>query len=155
MQTTERPSRLLADGRPAPDRLACTPPFTHTTLDVFGPFMTTHGQRTLANQGTAKLWAIILVWLPSRAIHLKPLDSLSTDSFRLALSRFVAVRGVCKTIRSDRGTNFVGAKNQMANVNVEALSHELKRQDIVWTLNQPHASHFVGSWEAKIGAVRK
>ena len=146
-------SQLMADL--PPDRLACTPPFTHTALDVFGPFMITHGQRTRASQGTAKLWAIIFVCLPSRAIHLEPLDSLSTDSFRLALSRFVAVRGVCKTIRSDRGTNFVGAKNQMANVNVEALSHELKRQDIVWTLNPPHASHFGGSWEAKIGAVRR
>ena len=38
---------------------------------------------------------------------------------------------------------------------MEALSHELKRQDIVWMLNPPHASHFGGSWEAKIGALRK
>ena len=115
----------------------------------------THGQWTHATKSTTKLWAIIFVCLPSRAIHLEPLDSLSTDSFRLALSRFVAVRGVCKTIRSDRETNFIGAKNQMASVNMEALSHKLKRRDIVWTLNPPHASNFEGSWEAKIGVVRK
>ena len=138
-----------------PDRLACTPPFTHTALDVFGPFTATNGPRTRANKSTKKLWAIIFVCLPSRAIHLEPLDSLSTDSFRMALTRFISIRGVCKTIRSDRGTNFVGASNQMNNVDVKKLSHELQNNNITWTFNPPHASHFGGSWEAKIGAVRK
>ena len=87
--------------------------------------MATHDQQTRANKGTMKLWAIIFVCLPSRAIHFEPLDSLSTDSFRLALSLFMNIRGVCKTIRSDRGTHFIGSKNQMADVNIAALSHEL------------------------------
>ena len=138
-----------------PDRLACTPPFTHVGLDVFGPFMTTSGPRTRSSKVTKKLWALIIVCLPSRAIHLEPLDSLSTDSFRLALSRFVAIRGVCKTILSDQGTNFIGAKRQLTEIDIEKVSHELKKSNIEWSFNPPSASHFGGTWERKIGCVRK
>ena len=48
----------------------------------------------------------------TRAIHLEPLSGLDTSSFKNALRRFLSIRGVCKRIRSDLGTNFVGTHNQ-------------------------------------------
>lgn len=44
-----------------------------------------------------------------RAIHIEMIESLNTSSFINALRRFLAIRGPVKQIRSDRGTNFIGA----------------------------------------------
>jgi hypothetical protein len=69
------------------------------------------------------------------------------------MRRFIAVRGPCELIRSDRGTNIIGAINQaldLANVS-QALSDDIGK----WELNPPHASHFGGAWERKIGQVKR
>ncbi len=44
-----------------------------------------------------------------RAVHIEVIESLDTSSFINALRRFLAVRGPVKHIRSDSGTNIVGA----------------------------------------------
>ena len=93
--------------------------------------------------------------LPSRAIHLEPLCGMDTSSFRNALNRFVAIRGSVRTIRSDNGSNFLCAKRQMESLDVEKLVSEMGFSGIQWTLNPPHSSHHGGSWERKIGSVRR
>ena len=40
------------------------------------------------------------------------LDAMDTSSFRLAFERFQAVRGECVYLKSDQGTNFMGARNE-------------------------------------------
>ena len=93
------------------DRLASTPPFQNVGIDVFGPYNISNGSSTRRIFGTyMKIWVLIFVCSPSHAIHLEPLDGLDTVSFSPALRRFVSLRGTCKLIRSDRGTNFIGAK---------------------------------------------
>ena len=39
--------------------------------------------------------------------------NLSTDAFILTLSRFISKRGNVQVIRSDNGTNFVGANKEL------------------------------------------
>ena len=139
-----------------PDRLAQdVPPFTHVGVDVFGPFYVHDGKSTRTTSGTKKIWALIIVCLPSRAIHLEYLPGMDTSSFRNAFNRFQAIRGPCLTIRSDQGTNFVLAKKQMEAVDISSFSKELQAQGIQWTFNPPHASHQGGSWERKIGSCRR
>ena len=48
-----------------------------------------------------------------RAIHLELASELSTDAFIMALRRFHSRRGHVKIIRSDNGTNFVGAVTEL------------------------------------------
>ena len=146
-------SQFMAD-LPA-DRLEETPPFSNVGLDVFGPFHVTEGKSTRGRSSTKKLWAVIFVCLPSRAVHIEPLESMDTSSFRNALSRFTSLRGACKLIRSDQGTNFVSAKSQLEGIHVDVLTDELKQQNIEWILNPPHASHHGGAWERKIGSIRR
>jgi hypothetical protein len=58
-------------------------------------------------------------------------------------------------VRSDRGSNFIGAKNQASEVNLEQVTRTLTDLGVTWTMNPPHASHFGGVWERKIGQVRR
>ena len=92
-------------------RLFRTPPFYHCGIDVFGPYKVRHGKPTRANPGTQKIWVLLFSCLYSRAVHLEPLESMDTASFKLAFNRFEAVRGTCAYLRSDAGSNFIGARN--------------------------------------------
>ena len=48
--------------------------------------------------------------------------SMETDSFILALRRFVARRGNVRTIGCDNGSNFVGAERELAK-SMEEINH--------------------------------
>ena len=58
-------------------------------------------------------YGLIFTCFSSRTIHIEILDDLTTDAFINALQCFIAIRGAVRQIRSDQGTNFVGAKNEM------------------------------------------
>ncbi|XP_033110274.1 uncharacterized protein LOC117111460 [Anneissia japonica] len=99
--------------------------------------------------------------MSSRAIHIEPANSLETDAFINALRRFLNVRGPIRQIRSDRGTNFVGANNVMMKglkeVNQSKVMEFLLRQQCDWIgfkFNVPAASHMGGVWERQIRTVR-
>ena len=51
--------------------------------------------------------------MSSRAVHIEQLDDVSTDAFINALRCFTAIRGPIQQIRSDQGSNFVGARNEL------------------------------------------
>ena len=89
------------------DRVESSPPFSTVGMDVFGPFFIHDGASTRRSNPSKKIWALIFVCLPSRAIHLEVLPAMDTSTFRNALTRFVALRGTCQ------GSNFIGAKNQL------------------------------------------
>ena len=129
------------------------PPFTNSGVDLCGPFFVKRGR------GQTKVYGVIFTCLASRAIHLEIADSLSTDSFINALRRFVARRGEVRTMRSDRGTNLVGAEHELRECidswNEAHLVEAMRQRNIQWSFNQPSASHFGGIWERQIRTVRK
>lgn len=127
------------------DRLACEPAFTHCGVDIFGPFYVREGR------SDKKRYGVLFTCMASRAVHIEIAVSLTTDSFINAFRRFVARRGPVSTLRSDRGTNFVGAYNELFQDNAIRALREL---DCQWLFNPPHASHMGGSWERQIRSVR-
>jgi hypothetical protein len=68
---------------------------------------------------------VIFTCLTVRAIHIELIESLDISSFINALRRFLALRGPVAQLRSDCGTNFVGARNEM-----EAAMNEMDKKDI-------------------------
>lgn len=84
---------------------------------------------------------------------------MSSSSFINALRRFVSLRGPVKEMRSDRGTNFLGALDSIQADAVYTkkgpIRDYLRNNRITWTFNPPHASHRGGSWERMIGISRK
>ncbi|XP_068712844.1 uncharacterized protein [Montipora foliosa] len=138
-----------------PERLTPSPLFTYTGMDVFEPFYIKEGRKEL------KRWGLIFTCLASCAIHLETLNAMTTDSFLNGLRRFISRRGKVRQLRSDQGSNFVGAKNELSNALKELdqtpLREYLTAQDCDWieiSLNVPHASHMGGVWERQIRTTR-
>ncbi|KAK7092464.1 hypothetical protein V1264_008203 [Littorina saxatilis] len=135
------------------ERIEASPPFTNTGLDCFGPFTVRHGRKE------AKRYGLILTCLASRAVHLEVLEDMTTDSFICGLRRFIAIRGNVKTIRCDRGTNFVGAAREFRQARHEMdpdrVVKEMVERNCNFIFNPPHASHFGGVWERLIRTVRQ
>ncbi|XP_037100938.1 uncharacterized protein LOC119118200 [Syngnathus acus] len=139
------------------DRLSTEPPFTNVGIDVSGPW-TVSLRRTRGGLAHSKRWAVLFTCTSVRAVHIEVIESLDTSSFISALRRFLAVRGPVKLIRSDRGTNFVGACKELkipSNVDNASVEKFLLDQGCVWKFKVPHASHMGGSWERMIGVARK
>ena len=141
-----------------PDRIQPSPPFTYVGVDLFGPWHVTT-RRTRGGSADSKRWGVLFTCLVSRAIHIEIVSELSTSCFINALKRFIAIRGPVKQIRSDRGTNFVGAVKELG---IHSITDEggsihslLAQQGCTWIFNPPHASHMGGAWERMIGVVRK
>ena len=135
------------------ERLERSPPFQQVGIDCFGPFYTSEGKTTRARASNKKMFVLLLTCLTSRAVHLEPLAGMDTPSFLLAMRRFFAIRGGCTLIRSDRGSNFVGALSQSSEF--ERVKSELSSRGCRWSFNPVGASHFGGIYERKIASVRR
>ena len=130
-------------------------PFTRTGVDFFGNFYVKRGRANV------KKYGVVFTCLAVRAIHIELADSLSTDSFLCAMRRFLARRGDVRVMRSDRGTNFIGAERELR----EEVEKLVEKNDLIqraaleykidWKFNPPHASHFGGAWERMIRTIRK
>ena len=139
----------LPQDRVSPDE----PPFTHVGVDYFGPFEVKRGRTAL------KRYGVLFTCLSIRAVHIEIASSLDTDSFINALRRFIARRGQVSELRSDNGTNFVGAERELKeairNWNLAQIHDTLLQKEIKWVFNPPSGSHHGGVWERLIRSVRK
>lgn len=140
------------------DRLQEAPPFTFVGLDVFGPWSVVT-RRTRGGSANSKRWGVLFTCLVSRGIHVELVEEVSSSSFINCMQRFIALRGPVQQIRSDRGTNFIGAVKEL-NIDAEfvetgPVKEYLTESKILWVFNPPHASHFGGVWERMIGSVRR
>ena len=138
------------------DRVEKIPPFMRSGVDVFGPYHVYDGKCTRRSSATKKIWVVLFTCLYSRAVHLEPIVSMDITSFNLALRRFTAIRGPCCFYRSDCGSNFVGAQNQLKENDMEKLiSLDSQPLQPEWRFLPPHASHFAGVWERKVGSIKR
>lgn len=143
--------QLMAD-LPA-DRLQVAPPFTYIGLDVFGPWEVTCC-RTRGEQDNNKRWAVLFTCLSVRAVHIEVIETLSASSFINALRRLFSIRGPAKLIRSDQGTNFIGASKELNLEEDSDMQRYLQDQQCTWIFHPQHSSHMGGAWERLIGVAR-
>ncbi|XP_070550706.1 uncharacterized protein [Ptychodera flava] len=129
------------------------PPFSQSGVDYFGPFEIKRGRSTV------KRYGVLFTCLSIRAVHIEVAHSLDTDSCINALRRFAARRGPVRKMRSDNGTNLIGAKRELKEGiekwNQSQIHSSLRQEDIQWEFNPPYASHHGGVWERQIRTVRK
>ena len=127
--------------------------FTHTGVDYFGPFEVKSPRRTL------KRWRRLFTCLTIRAVNVEVAQSLDTESWLAAVTRFNARRGYPNNIISDNGTNFFGAANELKTFMNEwdkaKIESNLAQKKISWKFNPPGAPHFGGIWARLVQTARK
>nr|XP_054606831.1 uncharacterized protein LOC129166991 [Nothobranchius furzeri] len=130
------------------DRMETMPPFTYTGMDCFGPIYVKEGRKE------DKRYGLLLTCLCSRAIHIEMLDDMTTDAFINALRAFIAIRGNVRLLRCDQGTNFIGAKRELAELIKGMEEERVKTLKCEFLMNPPAASHMGGIWERQIRTIR-
>ncbi|XP_076384684.1 uncharacterized protein LOC117218910 [Megalopta genalis] len=114
------------------DRLVATRPFENTGVDYCGPLFVK--EQRFRNQKRLKVYVAVFMCFVTKAVHLELVSDLTTEAFLAALNRFFSRRGRSKNIYSDNATNFIGAKNEIA----ELLT----------------SLHFGGLWEAAVKSFK-
>ena len=134
------------------DRVEPAPPFTYCGTDCFGPFLVKEGRKT------HKRYGLLFTCMSSRAVHIEMLEDMTTDAFLNALRCFIAIRGAVQQLRSDQGTNFVGAKNELKaalqELDAERIKTFLSQRQCNFLMNPPQSSHAGGVWERQIRTIR-
>ncbi|XP_065079716.1 uncharacterized protein LOC135702593 [Ochlerotatus camptorhynchus] len=84
-------------------------------------------------------------------------SSLSSDSCKKAMRRFIARRGAPQEIYYDNGTNFVGVsrelKREIEGINAK-LSSTFTDTYTQWRFNPPSAPHMGGCWERMVRSIK-
>ncbi|XP_076230267.1 uncharacterized protein LOC143176322 [Nomia melanderi] len=143
---------------PAP-RVTPARPFNTCGTDYAGPFFTKERTR---GKVTVKAYICIFVCFVTKAVHIELATNLSTDAFINCFQRFIARRGRCQYIASDNGTNFIGARNELAELGAlirsttynQKIATELSQEGIEWRLIPPHSPHFGGLWEGVVKSAK-
>lgn len=92
-------------------RVTPSRPFLNAGIDYAGPIMIKTWRGRAAR--TYKEYLAIFVCLFSSAVHIEIVTDYTTEAFIAAYKRFTARRGICATLHSDCGTNFIGADQEL------------------------------------------
>lgn len=117
-------------------------------MDCFGPFYIKEGRRKL------KRYGLLFTCLCSRAVQTELFDNMATDAFINALRAFIALRGNVRQVRSDQGTNFVGARHEFLKGVKEMDQECLRKLGCEFVMNTTSVSHIVTAWERQIRTIR-
>ncbi|CAK9796733.1 hypothetical protein ANTQUA_LOCUS865 [Anthophora quadrimaculata] len=134
-------------------------PFHTCGVDYAGPILI---KDRIRSKISLKAYLCIFICFATKAVHLELATDLSTEAFINCLRRFISRRGLCHSIYSDNGTNFIGARNHFKELSSlltdshhkEQVTKFLSDNRIEWHLIPPHAPHFGGLWEAAVRSTK-
>lgn len=154
----KQPLRQLMGSLPA-FRVQEHRPFTYTGVDFAGYFDIKTSSRR--NAPFTKAYVAVFICLTTKAMHLEVVSSLSTEAFLMAFRRFLSRKLIPAHMYSDRGTNFIGASNELPRLFQQAMAEQtveirqyLATQQIEWHMIPAHAPHFGGLWEAGVKSIK-
>jgi hypothetical protein len=87
-------------------------------------------------------------------VHVEITDAYSTDSFLLAVRRFMAMHGAPSRFQSDQGTQLVAAAKQIRTWDWAQVQAEMGAWGAEWHLVPTGAQHFNGQAERMIGLLK-
>ena len=138
------------------------PAHSYTVIDFFGPLGVKHSKRTRTTQTRFNHYGAVFVYLTTRAVHSNLVGDLSTDSFLLALIRFMARRRKPKAIWTDNGTNFISAERELSillkDLNQVKIENSLINKGVTWKFNPPsspwHQAHGRGTLGSQLSNLQ-
>ena len=153
-------AKATADGTTPNRKVTPDVVFENTGVDYAGPVYTKYGY--VRKPMVVKSYVCVFVSLSIKAVHLELISDLTSDSFVAALRRFISRRGKPKVIWSDHGTNFVGAKNDLKDLEQflsdkavqDHVSEFCTIQHIEWKFIPEKTPHFGGLWESAVKSMK-
>jgi hypothetical protein len=126
--------------------------FQSVAVDLFGPI---EYQGLINNRQVGKVWGVVFVCTTTSAVHIEFMETYSTDSFLMALRRFMCNKGMPTRFQSDRGEQLVAAAKQVSSWDFKEVIQWAGRKGIEWTLVPTGGQHFNGQAERMIGLIKK
>ena len=138
------------------ERLKPCPAFTYVGVDYFGPFKV---KGEVQKRVTGKCFGVLLTCLTCGAVHLDISADYSTDEFLHTLRRFASVRGWPKKFLSDKGTNLVGASNELKEmvekVDWDKVGRQSLQKETEWVFSPADAPWYNGAAEALVKSAKR
>lgn len=134
-------------------------PFVNSGVDFFGPVWIHFKVR---GKQPRKAYVAVFCCFATKAVHLEVVGDLTTQAFIGALKRFTGRRGNCRNLYCDNATNFVGAGNQLMEVepsiyapaSKEKITSFCTTRSMEFHFIPPRAPHFGGLWEAAVKSAK-
>ena len=133
--------------------------FTCTASELAGSFNVVFGRSTV------RRWLCIFVCMVTTAVRIEVAANLTTSSFMNVFCRFLCSTGFrTKFMRTDNGTNYVGANNllkrevQITLITIQDsrdLNSKMDKWEVEWEFGTPEASHHGVMYERQIRNLRK
>jgi hypothetical protein len=137
---------------PLPEhRVGPAPVFESTAVDLFGP---STFQDTINKRGNGKAWGVVFVCTATSLVHVEITDAYSTDSFLLAVRRFMAIHWAPSRFQSDQGMQMVVAPKQIRTWDWTKVHSEVGAWGAEWHLVPTGAQHFNGQAERMIRLLK-
>lgn len=125
-------------------------PFSSVGIDYLGPVEVSIGRRK------EKRWVAVFTCMAVRAVHMEVVHSLTTESCRMAITRFRSKFGKPNHIFSDNATCFRGASNEMERM--EKINQDCAESEgsssTAWHFIPPGTPHMGGVWERMVRSVK-
>jgi hypothetical protein len=127
---------------PLPEhRMGPTPQFFSTAVDLFGPLPISG---SVNKRSTGKAWGVIFVCMSTSLAHVEIAETYSTESFLMALKRFMALHRAPKRFQSDQGTQLVAASKQLAPWDWTAVHEMAEGVNAEWHIVPMGGQHYNG-----------
>jgi hypothetical protein len=149
-------TQLMLMGQLPEVRVKPSKPFTNS-VDYSGPFYVKQGGK--CSKTTVKCYVALFICLSTKATHLQLVSDLSIEAYIASLQRLTARQGICNSIYSDNGTNFVGAEKVSKKINSEeestrCISKFALQQGINFHFIPPSSPYMGGIWEAGVKSMK-
>ena len=142
---------LLPDARLKP-----SPAFNHVMLDLFGPY-SVRGE--VQKRTSGKAYGVLFTDLVMRAVHIEVVFGYDSESFLMALSRFVSVRGWPEIIYSDPGSQLIGAERELReawnSINRGSLHKKGAENGLTWVFGPADSPWYQGAVESLVKSVKR
>jgi hypothetical protein len=125
-------------------------------IDLFGPY-SVRGE--VQKRTSGKAYGVIFTDLVMRAVHIEAVFGYDTESFLMALSRFVSVRGWPEIIYSDPGSQLIGAERELAetwkSIDRQSLHKSGTENGLTWIFGPADSPWYQGAVESLVKSAKR